>query len=69
VVYFGPFATRRVRPRLCAVVALFLLGDALQAFLTQGTERLPVVNSAADRQLLGVVSKSDLLLEIQSFTG
>jgi len=31
VVYFGPFATRRVRPRLCAVVALFLLGDALQA--------------------------------------
>ena len=40
------------------------LGDALQAFLTQGTERLPVVASAEDRTLLGVVSKSDLLLEI-----
>jgi CIC family chloride channel protein len=45
------------------------LGDALQAFLTQGTERLPVVASAEDRKLLGVVSKSDLLLEIQSLSG
>ena len=41
------------------------LGDALQAFLTQGTERLPVVNSIAERRLLGIVSKSELLLQIQ----
>jgi len=45
------------------------LGDALQMFLTQDTERLPVVRSAEDRTLLGVVSKSDLLLEIQTLSG
>lgn len=45
------------------------LGDALQVFLTQGTERLPVVNSATERRLLGVVSKSELLLQIQQFAG
>jgi len=41
------------------------LGDAMQGFLTQGTERLPVVASVADPRLLGVVSKSDLLLQLQ----
>jgi CIC family chloride channel protein len=45
------------------------LGDALQAFLTQGTERLPVVSNADERRLLGVVSKSELLLQIQQFAG
>jgi len=45
------------------------LGDALQAFLTQGTERLPVVSNAEQRRLLGVVSKSELLLQIQQFAG
>lgn len=45
------------------------LGDALQVFLTQGTERLPVVKSTTDRQLLGVISKSDLLLQIQRIFG
>ncbi len=43
------------------------LGDALQVFLTQGTERLPVVSSADERRLLGVVSRSELLLQIQQF--
>ena len=41
------------------------LGDALQAFLTQGTERLPVVSNSTERRLLGVVSRSELLLQIQ----
>ncbi|MDE3131026.1 MAG: chloride channel protein, partial [Acidobacteriota bacterium] len=45
------------------------LGDALQVFLTQGTERLPVVSSAEERRLLGVVSRSELLLQIQQFAG
>jgi len=45
------------------------LGEALQAFLTQQTERLPVVKDAAGRKLLGVVSKSDLLLQIQRIAG
>jgi CIC family chloride channel protein len=43
------------------------LGDALQAFLTQGTERLPVVSSLAERRLLGIVTKSELLLQIREF--
>ena len=43
------------------------LGDALQVFLTQGTERLPVVSSTDERRLLGVVSRSELLLQIQQF--
>ena len=41
------------------------LGDALQKFFAHRGERLPVVASDADRRLLGVVSKSDLLLQIQ----
>jgi len=41
------------------------LGDALQKFFAHHGERLPVVASDADRRLLGVVSKSDLLLQIQ----
>ena len=45
------------------------LGDALQVFLTQGTERLPVVSNTTERRLLGVVSKSELLLQIQQFAG
>ncbi|HEX8012445.1 MAG TPA: ClcB-like voltage-gated chloride channel protein [Casimicrobiaceae bacterium] len=40
------------------------LGDALQKFLGHSGERLPVVASDSDRRLLGVVSKSDLLLHI-----
>jgi CIC family chloride channel protein len=41
------------------------LGDALQRFFAHHGERLPVVASDADPRLLGVVSKSDLLLQIQ----
>ncbi|HEY5366799.1 MAG TPA: ClcB-like voltage-gated chloride channel protein [Casimicrobiaceae bacterium] len=41
------------------------LGEALQHFLTHPGERLPVVESVATPRLLGVVSKSDLLLRIQ----
>jgi CIC family chloride channel protein len=65
----GPTAEQIMRRDFALLTPETALGDALQAFLTQGTERLPVVNSAADRQLLGVVSKSDLLLEIRSFSG
>ena len=65
----GPAVQQIVRREFAVLTPETPLGDALQAFLTQGAERLPVVKSAADRQLLGVVSKSDLLLEIQSFTG
>jgi CIC family chloride channel protein len=45
------------------------LGDALQAFLAQGSERLPVVRSVEDRELLGMVSRSELLLEIGQLAG
>jgi chloride channel protein, CIC family len=41
------------------------LGDALQKFFVHHGERLPVVASDTDRRLLGVVSKSDLLLQIR----
>ncbi|MFI4904196.1 MAG: ClcB-like voltage-gated chloride channel protein [Burkholderiales bacterium] len=41
------------------------LGDALQKFLTHPGERLPVVESLDVQHLLGVVSKTDLLLRIQ----
>ena len=65
----SPTAGELMRSEFAVLTPETALGDALQMFLTQGTERLPVVSSAADRQLLGVVSKSDLLLEIQSLTG
>ena len=45
------------------------LGDALQKFLAFRGERLPVIASAADRRLLGSVSKSDLLLKIGEAAG
>jgi CIC family chloride channel protein len=38
------------------------LGDALQKFLSHHADRLPVINNADDRRLLGEVSKTDLLL-------
>ncbi len=65
----SPTAGELMRSEFAVLTPDTALGDALQMFLTQGAERLPVVRSAADRQLLGVVSKSDLLLEIQSLTG
>jgi CIC family chloride channel protein len=45
------------------------LGDALQMFLAQGSERLPVIKSAEDRELLGVVSRSELLFQIEQIAG
>lgn len=65
----APTAGELMRSEFAVLTPEASLGDALQMFLTQGTERLPVVRSTADRHLLGVVSKSDLLLEIQSLTG
>lgn len=41
------------------------LGEALQLFLVHRHERLPVVSGASERRLLGAVSRSDLLLQIQ----
>ncbi|HUJ86120.1 MAG TPA: ClcB-like voltage-gated chloride channel protein [Burkholderiales bacterium] len=64
----SPTAGELMRREFAVLTPDTALGDALQMFLTQGAERLPVVSSAADRRLLGVVSKSDLLLEIQSLT-
>ena len=65
----APTAGELMRSEFAVLTPETALGDALQMFLTQGAERLPVVSSAAERKLLGVVSKSDLLLEIQSLTG
>jgi len=64
-----PAAGELMRREFAVLTPEMALGDALQAFLTQGTERLPVVASAEDRKLLGVVSKSDLLLEIHTLSG
>ncbi|MFZ1907593.1 MAG: ClcB-like voltage-gated chloride channel protein, partial [Burkholderiales bacterium] len=65
----SPTAGELMRSEFTVLTPDTALGDALQMFLTQGAERLPVVRSTTDRHLLGVVSKSDLLLEIQSLTG
>ncbi|MGH8736762.1 MAG: ClcB-like voltage-gated chloride channel protein [Burkholderiales bacterium] len=65
----APTAGELMRSEFAVLTPETALGDALQMFLAQGAERLPVVSSAAERKLLGVVSKSDLLLEIQSLTG
>lgn len=65
----SPTAGELMRSEFAVLTPETPLGDALQMFLTQSAERLPVVRSASDRHLLGVVSKSDLLLEIQSLTG
>ena len=65
----APTAGELMRSEFAVLTPETALGDALQMFLTQGAERLPVVSSTAERKLLGVVSKSDLLLEIQSLTG
>jgi CIC family chloride channel protein len=64
-----PTAGELMRSEFVVLTPETSLGDALQKFLDQGAERLPVVRSADDRRLLGVVSKSDLLLEIQDLTG
>ena len=63
----GPRAGELVRTDFVRLTAGAQFGDALQAFLTQRTERLPVVESEEHPLLLGVLSKTDLLLEIQRF--
>ncbi len=65
----APRARELMRQEFVVLTPDTPLGDALQAFLAQGTERLPVVNSVEQRRLLGVISKSDLLLEIQNIAG
>jgi CIC family chloride channel protein len=64
----APTAGELMRSEFAVLTPDTALGDALQMFLTQRAERLPVVRSTADRHLLGVISKSDLLLEIHSLT-
>jgi CIC family chloride channel protein len=64
-----PSAGELMRSEFTVLTLDVSLGDALQKFLDQGAERLPVVASKDDRRLLGVVSKSDLLLEIRALTG
>lgn len=64
----GPSAGELMRTDFLRLTAEARLGDAFQDFLTQRTERLPVVQSADDPRLLGVLSKTDLLLEIQRLT-
>jgi CIC family chloride channel protein len=64
-----PGAVELLRTDLQLLTPQMKLGDALQRFFTHRGERLPVVESIEQPRLIGTVSKSDLLMQIQSAAG
>jgi len=64
-----PGATELLRTDLQLLTPQMKLGEALQRFFTHRGERLPVVESIEQPRLIGTVSKSDLLMQIQSAAG
>ena len=64
-----PGATELLRTDLQLLTPQMKLGEALQRFFTHHGERLPVVESVEQPRLIGTVSKTDLLMQIQSAAG
>ena len=64
-----PGASDLLRTDLQLLTPQMKLGEALQKFFTHHGERLPVVESLERQRLIGTVSKTDLLMQIQSAAG
>jgi CIC family chloride channel protein len=61
-----PGAHELLRTDMPLLTPQMKLGDALQRFFTHHGERLPVVEDLDERRFVGAVSKTDLLMQIQS---
>ena len=57
-----------LRPRFPTITPEATLADALTAFAHHDADRLPVVAEPLERQLIGTISKSDLLLALAEQT-